>query len=86
MIDGLLLDGMLSEYEEAFKAADKSGNGTIGAWAGLRELMATQQPQTESCATSAMPQRMPPFYSRGFEASTNVPFYSRGFEASINAA
>jgi len=29
--DGLLLDGMLSEYEDAFNAVDKSGNGTIGA-------------------------------------------------------
>ncbi|GAX81051.1 hypothetical protein CEUSTIGMA_g8486.t1 [Chlamydomonas eustigma] len=29
--DGLLLSGTLAEYEEAFKAVDKSGNGTIGA-------------------------------------------------------
>jgi Ca2+-binding EF-hand superfamily protein len=28
--DGLLLDGKLSEYEEAFKAFDTTGNGTIG--------------------------------------------------------
>jgi hypothetical protein len=28
--DGLLLSGTLSEYEDAFKAVDKSGNGTIG--------------------------------------------------------
>jgi Ca2+-binding EF-hand superfamily protein len=28
--DGLLLNGMLSEYKEAFNAVDKSGNGTIG--------------------------------------------------------
>lgn len=35
--DGLLLDGMLSEYEEAFAAVDRSGNGTIGAME-LQEL------------------------------------------------
>jgi hypothetical protein len=29
--DGLLLDGKLSEYEEAFRAVDRSGNGTVGA-------------------------------------------------------
>ncbi|KAG2444159.1 hypothetical protein HYH02_009098 [Chlamydomonas schloesseri] len=29
--DGLLLEGTLAEYESAFKAVDKSGNGTIGA-------------------------------------------------------
>ncbi|EFJ46357.1 hypothetical protein VOLCADRAFT_105559 [Volvox carteri f. nagariensis] len=29
--DGILLEGALSEYESAFKAVDKSGNGTIGA-------------------------------------------------------
>ncbi|GFR52365.1 hypothetical protein Agub_g14924 [Astrephomene gubernaculifera] len=29
--DGILLEGTLAEYESAFKAIDKSGNGTIGA-------------------------------------------------------
>lgn len=29
--DGILLDGKLSEYEEAFRAIDKTGNGTLGA-------------------------------------------------------
>ncbi len=29
--DGILLDGKLSEYEQAFTAIDRSGNGTIGA-------------------------------------------------------
>lgn len=29
--DGLLLEGQLGEYEAAFRAVDKSGNGTIGA-------------------------------------------------------
>ncbi|GLI63445.1 hypothetical protein VaNZ11_006417, partial [Volvox africanus] len=29
--DGILLEGTLAEYEGAFKAVDKSGNGTIGA-------------------------------------------------------
>lgn len=29
--DGILLDGKLSEYEQAFAAIDTSGNGTIGA-------------------------------------------------------
>ncbi|GLC40129.1 hypothetical protein PLESTB_000880200 [Pleodorina starrii] len=29
--DGILLEGTLAEYESAFKAVDKSGNGTIGA-------------------------------------------------------
>lgn len=28
--DGLLLEGTLADYESAFKAVDKSGNGTIG--------------------------------------------------------
>eukprot|EP00199_Chlamydomonas_sp_CCMP681_P001993 CAMPEP_0119107476 /NCGR_PEP_ID=MMETSP1180-20130426/10405_1 /TAXON_ID=3052 ORGANISM="Chlamydomonas cf sp, Strain CCMP681" /NCGR_SAMPLE_ID=MMETSP1180 /ASSEMBLY_ACC=CAM_ASM_000741 /LENGTH=377 /DNA_ID=CAMNT_0007092971 /DNA_START=1 /DNA_END=1134 /DNA_ORIENTATION=+ len=28
--DGLLLDGMLSEYDQAFRAVDSSSNGTIG--------------------------------------------------------
>lgn len=28
--DGILLEGTLAEYEGAFKAVDKSGNGTIG--------------------------------------------------------
>ena len=27
----ILLDGKLSEYEDAFRAVDVSGNGTIGA-------------------------------------------------------
>lgn len=29
--DGLLLDGLLTEYEDAFHAVDRTGNGTIGA-------------------------------------------------------
>ncbi len=29
--DGLLLEGTLVDYENAFKAVDRSGNGTIGA-------------------------------------------------------
>lgn len=37
-MDGLLLDGALEEYEAAFRAADKSGNGTIGA-TELMEMM-----------------------------------------------
>lgn len=37
MTDGLLLDGTLSEYEAAFKAVDKSGNGTIGGCTGWQE-------------------------------------------------
>lgn len=28
--DGLLLDGTLADYEDAFNAVDSSGNGTIG--------------------------------------------------------
>jgi Ca2+-binding EF-hand superfamily protein len=28
--DGLFLEGTIAEYEEAFAAVDKSGNGSIG--------------------------------------------------------
>lgn len=28
--DGIILEGAIQEYEEAFKAVDDSGNGTIG--------------------------------------------------------
>lgn len=39
--DGLLLPGELNDYEEAFSAVDKSGNGTIGE---CRVWMETQRP------------------------------------------
>lgn len=29
--DGMILEGAIQEYEEAFRAVDDSGNGTIGA-------------------------------------------------------
>lgn len=29
--DGIILEGAIQEYEEAFNAVDNSGNGTIGA-------------------------------------------------------
>jgi hypothetical protein len=31
--DGLFLEGTIGEYEEAFRAVDKSGNGSIGGLA-----------------------------------------------------
>ena len=31
VLDGLLLEGTYDDYDRAFRAADKSGNGTIGA-------------------------------------------------------
>ncbi len=34
--DGILLEGTLAEYEGAFKAVDKSGNGTIGETGSTR--------------------------------------------------
>lgn len=30
--DGILLEGAIQEYEDAFNAVDNSGNGSIGAY------------------------------------------------------
>jgi hypothetical protein len=38
--DGMLLEGAIQEYEDAFNAVDDSGNGSIGEHApGQQQLM-----------------------------------------------
>lgn len=44
MYDGILLDGKLAEYEAAFRAADSTGNGSIGATEVARLFEGLGQP------------------------------------------
>jgi Ca2+-binding EF-hand superfamily protein len=53
--DGLLLEGQLVEYEEAFNAVDKSGNGSIGERGKITDSNIGQKESSRRTALSTRP-------------------------------